>query len=1173
MRGDLEQIGLSDIFQTLAMSKMEGILRICNPLDQRQLYFHDGFVQDLLATRSETRRLGQLLVRAGLVDAEVVHHALIQQKKTGQTLGQVLVEQGHIAQEEVDSLASYQAAEDLYSLFAWPHGTFEFYKGPPRDPEIRRLLPVVSRFEINGVLLEVARRSDEWALILEALGSIDEVVVLVAEPELTEPDGDLESIVAALDHPRSIRELSDLTLLGLFDCARTVKQLYDAGCVTLASPTEVLDVAENWIRRGDVKRAIVTLRTLYRRGEALDREVAERLAALLERAGDASLAGRCLIELAEQCEDPAEAVEILRSARRTDTRSIEALRLLEHRLAALGRKGDPEYREVCLDLADALLHRGDCEEALELVEGLRELLPEDPSVLSWRAKALHKGGRNAEAVATLLEVASLHRAAGQRDKEAQTYSQILKIDYRNKDALRALRGLRSRRAIGRLKLAAAGLALVAGAFAGVAYYEDSVFTARLEVSCEEIESALEHGNLKAAGELLVRARSELGEVPRLEHLASRLRSARAKREAEDRARRERAFRQRLAAAAEHLERGEVDRALAIYAELAESPGRREDVAVVVTTRLKALHDELEALRGKLPVGIPDPPSILQSHKEKRMLLRRLEIGFPRAPMRRAEGILAAAKQPAFRKQVPPPLAKALIETAEAVVALYRRAHERRRAYRRALDRIRLAERLNPLLEAALAHEKAGRFAEALAAYRRLAAEHPDEDELKVHFRERVRFYSRLLDGIRKVDQATAAGDYEAALEILRGLRGPYAALGVDALVRLPLRIESSPPGAEVLVADRRVGTTPVLVARTPTIPTEVRIGLEGFEPFARTVRGDQPAAIRVTLAYRPHWRTRVEGSVEFPPALAGDHAYLTDRSGTLTALDLRSGNVRWRVATGDLSGLLPTPVVAGDRVHVASVDGKLRCLRADSGAEVWTTEGLPSQGAPAVVGEFLVVATVDRRVVVVDRRTGAVRTSAPLPGASRVAVVPAGPRTVLVAMESGRLSCFTLGPSGKPALRWRHEVGQGLAAAPVVREGVAFVGSDNGRLWAIAVADGTVRWHRDGLSPVERSPACTERYVLVGQDRRLQAFSVRDGTPGPTFTAASPLSSPPAVVADRIAVGDRSGAVHLLDAHTLTELYLVRGPARPIAPVAGDSLGRGVFCFEDGHLFGFHKLP
>ena len=45
MRGDLEQINLADIFQTLAIAKMEGVLRIRNPLEERQVHVRDGFLR------------------------------------------------------------------------------------------------------------------------------------------------------------------------------------------------------------------------------------------------------------------------------------------------------------------------------------------------------------------------------------------------------------------------------------------------------------------------------------------------------------------------------------------------------------------------------------------------------------------------------------------------------------------------------------------------------------------------------------------------------------------------------------------------------------------------------------------------------------------------------------------------------------------------------------------------------------------------------------------------------------------------------------------------------------------------------------------------------------------------------------------------------------------------
>ena len=67
-----------------------------------------------------------------------------------------------------------QFQEDLFGLFTWQRGSFEFYKGPVTDPLLAQRLETIPEFEITGVLMEVARRTDEWSLILEELGSLDE---------------------------------------------------------------------------------------------------------------------------------------------------------------------------------------------------------------------------------------------------------------------------------------------------------------------------------------------------------------------------------------------------------------------------------------------------------------------------------------------------------------------------------------------------------------------------------------------------------------------------------------------------------------------------------------------------------------------------------------------------------------------------------------------------------------------------------------------------------------------------------------------------------------------------------------------------------------------------------------------------------------------------------------
>src|SRR5688572_7165092 len=51
MKGDLDQIQLTDIFQTLALSKMEGLLRVRNPLEERYVHFKDGRVRIAVPSR------------------------------------------------------------------------------------------------------------------------------------------------------------------------------------------------------------------------------------------------------------------------------------------------------------------------------------------------------------------------------------------------------------------------------------------------------------------------------------------------------------------------------------------------------------------------------------------------------------------------------------------------------------------------------------------------------------------------------------------------------------------------------------------------------------------------------------------------------------------------------------------------------------------------------------------------------------------------------------------------------------------------------------------------------------------------------------------------------------------------------------------------------------------
>ena len=77
--------------------------------------------------------------------------------------------------------------------------------------------------------------------------------------------------------------------------------------------------------------------------------------------------------------------------------------------------------------------------------------------------------------------------------------------------------------------------------------------------------------------------------------------------------------------------------------------------------------------------------------------------------------------------------------------------------------------------------------------------------------------------------------------------------------------------------------------------------------------------------------------------------------------DAGSGEVLWKFRAG--SKVDASPVIAGDYVVIASSDGRLRLLDLDTGTERWTYEiGSALSGTPAVTNDLVVIGAEDGTV-------------------------------------------------------------------------------------------------------------------------------------------------------------------------------------------------------------------
>ncbi len=201
----------------------------------------------------------------------------------------------------------------------------------------------------------------------------------------------------------------------------------------------------------------------------------------------------------------------------------------------------------------------------------------------------------------------------------------------------------------------------------------------------------------------------------------------------------------------------------------------------------------------------------------------------------------------------------------------------------------------------------------------------------------------------------------------------------------------------------------------------------------------------------PRWVTAVGGHLTAgSPVVAGDLIIVSaidladDQTSTVVALDLATGQVRWRFAPG---AAVRNAVAVGDDVVVAaSVDGAIWGLARATGAVRWRTdlahgvrpEEATTWGAPLVVGD-LVVAGNQRRLAGLDLATGRIRWEAdPVPdtrdGGSFASPATGGPGEVIVAAPNRALGGVIGYDPATGAERWRSIdiCTLSIAASPVI---------------------------------------------------------------------------------------------------------------------------------------------
>ena len=222
VRGNLASVRIVEVLQMLGLQRQTGRLVINRSSgDGVEVYFRDGFVvfaSSILAGNKTW--LEGLLKKTCKLDDDSLRHVLRIADMTSQPIDRVLIQERLLDAKTFSDCLRRHTESAVYKIMAWKDGEFFFEKAIP---------PVFAnpiRLKVDDLLLEGARRADEWSLIQQKIPEFDAVfepIISDAEELTTRGMSDVDlSVFRYVDGRRTIQNIIDILSIGEFEVVKSM---------------------------------------------------------------------------------------------------------------------------------------------------------------------------------------------------------------------------------------------------------------------------------------------------------------------------------------------------------------------------------------------------------------------------------------------------------------------------------------------------------------------------------------------------------------------------------------------------------------------------------------------------------------------------------------------------------------------------------------------------------------------------------------------------------------------------------------------------------------------------------------------------------------------------------------------------------------------------------------
>ncbi len=227
LEGTIKDFPITNLFQTLGQHKQTGTLVINLKDTYITIYFDKGMIVNVESfPKKIENKIGETLVKNGLISKDTLDKALSIQDKTGKKLGEILLGLGILGKEDLKKALRIQATEIIMSIMNWSDGKYKFTKRDVVDWDKEWFEPI----SIDLLLMETMQMMDEMPLIKKEIPNNDMVFIIKKIDKKIEIVKDDEDDKVD-DEVIYITE-KDYKILKLVDGTRTVNRILDKSSLT-----------------------------------------------------------------------------------------------------------------------------------------------------------------------------------------------------------------------------------------------------------------------------------------------------------------------------------------------------------------------------------------------------------------------------------------------------------------------------------------------------------------------------------------------------------------------------------------------------------------------------------------------------------------------------------------------------------------------------------------------------------------------------------------------------------------------------------------------------------------------------------------------------------------------------------------------------------------------------